>query len=68
MLANGKLIIQGEKGDVVIAEPSPTGFKELARAKVLTGKCWVVPVLANGRLYVRNNAGDLICLDLTNPK
>jgi outer membrane protein assembly factor BamB len=65
MLADGKLIIQGEKGDLVIAEASPTGFKELARAKVLTGKCWVVPVLANGRLYCKNNAGDLLCLEVS---
>ena len=34
-------------------------------AKVLKGKCWVVPVLANGRIYTKNNAGDLICLDVS---
>ena len=68
MLAGDNLIIQSETGDLVVAPPSPAGFKELTRAKVLSGKCWVVPVLANGRLYVRNNAGDLVCLDVANPK
>jgi len=64
MLADGKLIILAEKGDLVIAEPSPAAFKEIARAKVLSGKCWCVPVLANGRIYAKNNAGDLVCLDV----
>jgi len=68
MLADGKLIIQSEKGDLVIAAAEPAAYKEIARAKVLSGKCWVVPVLANGRLYVRNNAGDLVCLDVAKPK
>jgi len=68
LLADGKLIIQSEKGDLVFAAAEPAAYKEIARAKVLSGKCWVVPVLANGRLYVRNNAGDLVCLDVTKPK
>ena len=63
MLADGKLIIQSEKGDIVIAAAAPDGFKELARAKVLDQRCWVVPVLANGRIYCKNNVGDLIGLD-----
>jgi outer membrane protein assembly factor BamB len=65
MIADGKLIILGEKGTLVIAEASPEGFKELASAKILTGKCWTVPVLANGRIYARNAAGQLVCLDVS---
>ena len=68
MLADGKLIIQGEQGDIVIAAAEPSSYREFARAKVLDDKCWVVPVLANGRLYVRNNNGDLVCLDVTKTK
>ncbi len=65
MLADGKLIILGEKGKLVIAEASPGGFKELASAKILTGKCWTYPVLANGRIYARNAAGQLVCVDVS---
>jgi outer membrane protein assembly factor BamB len=64
MLADGKLIILGEKGKLVIAEASPEGFKELASAQILTGKCWTVPVLASGRIYARNAAGRLVCVDV----
>jgi outer membrane protein assembly factor BamB len=65
MIADGKLIILGEKGKLVIAEASPEGYKELASAEILTGKCWTVPVLANGRIYARNAAGQLICVDVS---
>jgi outer membrane protein assembly factor BamB len=65
MIADGKLVILGEKGKLVIAAASPEGFKELASAEILTGKCWTVPVLANGRIYARNAAGQLVCVDVS---
>ena len=64
MAADGKLIILSDKGELVIAEASPQGFRPQARAQVLGGKCWTVPVLANGRIYCRNERGDLVCLDV----
>jgi outer membrane protein assembly factor BamB len=64
MIADGKLIIQTEKGELVIAEVSPESYKEISRAKVLDGLCWTVPVLSNGRIYCRNHEGDLVCLDV----
>ena len=65
MLADGKLIIQAEKGDLVVAEAAPGAYRELARAKVLGGRCWVVPVLANGAVYCKNNNGELVRLDVS---
>ncbi|HPC95359.1 MAG TPA: PQQ-binding-like beta-propeller repeat protein [Sedimentisphaerales bacterium] len=64
MLADGKLIVLGERGKLVIAEATPDGYKELASAEILDGKCWTVPVLANGRIYARNAAGDLVCVNV----
>jgi outer membrane protein assembly factor BamB len=64
MIADGKLIILSERGKLVIAEASPQGFKELSSAQILTGKCWTVPVLANGRIYARNANGQLVCIDV----
>jgi outer membrane protein assembly factor BamB len=66
MLADGKLIIMSDKGKLVIAEASPDEFKELASVKVLSGLCWTVPVLSNGKIYCANHEGDLICLDVSN--
>ena len=58
MIADGKLIVLDEKGDLVIADATPDGYCERARAKILDGRSWVMPVLANGRrIYAKNNAG-----------
>jgi len=64
MLADGKLIALSDKGALFLAPAVPDAFQPLARAQVLTGKCWTTPVLANGRIYCRNAAGDVVCLDV----
>ena len=57
--ADAKLIILSLTGDLYIAEGSPSRFLQLAKAKVITGSCFTVPVLANGSLYIRNSLGTL---------
>jgi len=64
MLAGGKLIALSDKGKLMIAQASPAGYGELAAAQILEGKCWTVPVLANGRIYARNADGELVCIDV----
>lgn len=66
--ADGKLIVLSDRGELMVARPSPREFKPHARAKVLGGRCWTVPVLANGRIYCRNSAGDVVCLDVRREK
>ncbi|MHC5082960.1 MAG: PQQ-binding-like beta-propeller repeat protein [Planctomycetota bacterium] len=66
--AGDKVIVIGEKGKLFILQASPDGFKELSSAQVLPKHCWAVPVLSNGRIYVRNGIKDqpdtLICVDV----
>jgi outer membrane protein assembly factor BamB len=62
--ADGKLIVLSEKGELMVALASPDGFKPMARAQILQGKCWTTPVLANRRLYCRDAEGDAVALDL----
>jgi outer membrane protein assembly factor BamB len=62
---NGKLIVLSEKGELLVVEATPEGFKPLARAQVLGGKCWTAPVLANGKIFARNAKGDLVCVDVS---
>ena len=64
MIADGKLIILSERGKLVIAEASPERFEELTSSQLLKGKCWTVPVLANGRIYARNADGQLVCVSV----
>lgn len=62
IVADGKLLIQRECGELVAAEASPDGYRELGRAKVIEGPLWAVPALADGRIYCRNNKGDVVCV------
>jgi outer membrane protein assembly factor BamB len=63
MAADNQLIIL-DKGELIIADATPDKYTERARAQVIGGKCWTVPVLANGRIYCRNAAGDLVCVQV----
>jgi len=64
MLADGKIIGMSEKGQLIIAEPTPQAFKPISRAQVLTGRCWTTPVLSNARIYCRNAAGQVVCVEV----
>ena len=64
MLADEHLIILGDRGKLGLAEATPSAYNEVASAEVLSGLCWTVPTLANGRLYARNE-NEMVCLDMT---
>ena len=64
LIADGKIVALSEKGELIIADASPEGFKPQARAQILGGKCWTMPSIANGKLYARNAKGDLVCLNV----
>lgn len=61
---DGKLIILRETGELVVAKAAPEAYEELLRTPVFGGQSWTVPAIANGRLYCRNNAGEVVCLQL----
>ena len=64
MAADGKLIVLTHRGELRIVAATPEGYKPAARAQVLAGKGWTVPVLANGQILCRNDHGDVVCLDV----
>ncbi len=61
--AANALVALADDGRVVLAEPTPEGYRPLAEADVLDGKCWSTPVLADGQLYVRSTT-EAVRLDL----
>jgi len=79
ILADGHLILLTQKGELRLAPASPEGFATEAKLKLFEGtgftaiqqltrqkqgrRCWTVPVLSGGRLYVRDH-DTLMCLDL----
>jgi outer membrane protein assembly factor BamB len=54
LIADGHLIILSESGEVALAEATPDAYRQKASFQFSHNKCWTVPVLANGRLYVRD--------------
>lgn len=63
LVADGRLILLGDQGDLVLAEAKPDAYVEQARWKALQGSCWTAPILANGLLYLRNE-NTLLAVDL----
>jgi outer membrane protein assembly factor BamB len=63
ILADGKLIALSEDGDLILLEPSPESYKELARVHVLSRPSRAPLALADGRLYARDDH-KLICWNL----
>jgi outer membrane protein assembly factor BamB len=54
ILAGGHIVVLTEAGDVVLVRASPERHDEVARFSAIEGKTWNHPVIANGRLLVRN--------------
>ena len=59
---DNKVLMLEEPGNLVLIDPDPKEYRELARSKVC-GEAWAHPAVANGRLYVRDNK-EVICLQL----
>lgn len=65
---DGRLYLHGENGDVALVEPTPAGYRERGRftppmppehapipgAPTGPAKAWPHPVVANGRLFIRD--------------
>jgi outer membrane protein assembly factor BamB len=54
LLAGDHLIVLTEDGDVVLVKATPERHEELGRFTAIEGKTWNHPVIADGRLLVRN--------------
>ncbi len=68
ILADGMIIaLDGKTGILHLVEPSPKGFKELAKAKIfVSSKMWSPMALSNGKLVLRSQE-EMKCLDLLAP-
>ena len=73
-IENGDRVwIFNERGELIISELSPVGFKEISRAKLIEptldqlrrrgGVCWSHPAFANRHVFARNGK-ELVCARL----
>ena len=64
ILVDGNLLALTDFGELVLVAGNSTGYKELARAKAVAGKCWSTPVVSGGRIYARSTK-EAACLEVT---
>jgi outer membrane protein assembly factor BamB len=65
MIADGKIFIMDDEGLLTLAKAQPTGYEQLAEAKILEGpESWGPMAIASGRLILRD-MNRMICLDVT---
>jgi outer membrane protein assembly factor BamB len=74
LYADGRLYVHGENGDVALVEANPEAYREKGRftppdqpKHSPREMAWAHPVVANGRLYIRD-LGTLWCYDVKDPK
>lgn len=59
LVADNRIYLHAESGDVALIEPSSEGYREKGRFSPAnppqrgSAKAWAYPVIANGRLYIR---------------
>jgi outer membrane protein assembly factor BamB len=63
LLADGKLLVLGEYGKLAIADASPERFRAHSTFTLTDTRCWTIPALADGKLYVRDEK-HVWCVDL----
>jgi outer membrane protein assembly factor BamB len=61
-----QLLVLSETGDVILLEANPKEHKELAQFPAIEGKTWNHPVVARGKLFVRNGI-EMACFDVSPP-
>ena len=59
ILVGSVLVALSDAGELVLVDPRPEGYAELARADVLAGKCWSTPSFSDGQLYARSTSEDV---------
>jgi outer membrane protein assembly factor BamB len=62
--ADQKLITLDQDGNLMIAHPSPQGFRITAKAPLLSNLSWTPPVLVGTRLYMRDRR-NMMAVDLS---
>ena len=65
MIAGGMIYVLNDDGELRLVKATPSGYEELAKAKVLNGpEAWGPMAIAGGRLLARDLTA-MVCLDVT---
>ncbi len=62
IMAGGKLLATTDGGKLVLIEPTPEKYRELASADVVEGKVWASLALSDGQVFLRSTK-EAVCLE-----
>lgn len=54
VLTGNRLLVLGDKGQLVLVETEPSAYKEVSRMQTVAGKCWSTPSISHGRIFLRS--------------
>ncbi len=63
VIADGALFVLSQSGALHIGKAQTERFEPTTNAEILTGRCWTVSVIHNGRIYARN-LERVVCFNL----
>ena len=64
IVADEKLLVLQNDGQLIMIEPTSSGYRELGRARVTQDPIRALPALSQGKLFVRDTAGKLAVWEL----
>jgi outer membrane protein assembly factor BamB len=68
LVADGKLILLNDSGELILARADPSGYHECGRVGLFEGEvCWTPPALWRGRLFVRSPSR-VVCVYVGRPE
>ncbi|MSU64524.1 MAG: alcohol dehydrogenase [Opitutus sp.] len=62
IMAGNRLVATTDAGVLTLIEPTPSGYRELASAKLIEGKVWATPAFSDGQLLLRSTKQG-VCLE-----
>jgi outer membrane protein assembly factor BamB len=62
-MVDGDVLIQNNRGDLVLIKATPEGYQELSRAQPIGGQCWTMATVSNGHIFARSMT-EVACLDV----
>ena len=57
------LLVLDDRGTLRVVEATPDAYREIASAKVMQRGGFTPPAFSDGRFYLRNTVGDVVCID-----
>lgn len=52
----GHILLLTTRGELVLLKTDPSAYVEAGRLKAVSGRCWNVPAISGGRIYVRSTS------------